>query len=173
MSTSFRVLCYHIGAKVTRASVEAHKLFWTANYAWNLQTDFYRWGIDGHTGQDYVCRIACPRARRLGRYVHCRGGRALMNSNFEQLQNNEERITVGVFRKMACQFNKLFQGLPTNLRPFFEYKEDDGGRINQPAYRMYPGRTYLVIVGVAPGQGLTNDDMDWTLFDGPPDHDGT
>lgn len=106
-----------------------------------------------------------------------RGNRFLTLGDWEELEKAVGLISDDVFHQLASRFGKIFTDrherpvLPEPLRPFFHYRIDETGQSSQPAYRMHPERTWLLVLGVAPGQGITDNDIDWTVFQTPPPPD--
>ena len=63
----------------------------------------------------------------------------------------------------------MTEDLPTVLRPFHYLEVPNGiGYITRPAYKMHPERTWFVIVGVDSTSQYSNADVDWTIFQTPP-----
>ncbi len=70
------------------------------------------------------------------------------------------------FHARAARFAKVTSGFS-----LFEYDENfDGRKCLQPAYRPNPDTQWLIIVGVDPESSFTNADIDWALFQNPPEH---
>ena len=159
---------HHNGQRKVYSVPKIWRLVWKCNYAWLRIPDFYRWSIEGHEDSAYVCVKVPPLPRRFGLLMHMRGSRAMTPSDYVQLEELDEDVTNSKFHQLASRFNKVFGDLPEHLRPFFYYRYDEPGSSPKPAYRMHPERDRLLVMGVAPGQGLTDDDIDWTLFLTPP-----
>jgi hypothetical protein len=169
-----KLRCYHNGRLVHLAVQAAWELFWACHYSWLTITDFYRWNIDGFSGQSRVRPKVSPAPRRLALKLHCRSsGRYLTIDDLEKLENAEDAISAQVFQARAARFNiPVFGdpekgGLPSQFRPFYHYLLTEDDRREVHAYCMYPDRECLVILNVVPGTG-TIDDVDWSRFESAP-----
>lgn len=158
--------CRHSGKRKTLTLEEAHRLFWECTFAWLLPTDLYRWEIQEYADLKYVYEHVRPADRRFALHLHTRGTRALTQNDLEELES--KRIDIRAFRQRAARFHKIFGDLPLKLRPFFDYQLDLPGQLPKPAYRMHPGRPWLVVVGVAAGSEVGEEEVDWSLFLNPP-----
>jgi hypothetical protein len=169
------LLAYHNGWRILLPIIEMWRLFWACNYAWLLPLDWYRWSVNGYEGSEYVCLRVTSLPRRFGLVMHKRGSRFLTLSDWEKIEKAVGLVSDDVFHQLAARFCRVFVAdrpeelvLPKPLRPFFHFRFDEAGGSSQPAYRMHPERTWLLLVGVAPGQGVTADDVNWGLFRSPP-----
>ena len=162
MVDTVKLDCFVKGARTCLCLPDAVRMFRESNYAWALPIDHYRWNVEGHSGAAYVCERVKPTPRRFGLYLHTRGTRALTLATLSELE--EKFINPRTFHGYAARFGKLFGDLPIELRPFFCYGVDGVGQHPAPAYRMRSSRSWLVIQGVAAGQGLEDDEVDWSPF---------
>ena len=144
---------------------DAVRAYWQANYAWAIPIDLYNWRIDGYAGSASVPKLVKPTPRRFGLYLHTRGTHALTIDTMSELEGR--RIESKTFQGYAARFNKLFGDMPNELRPFFCYGIDNFGQHAVLGYRMRSDRTWCVVNGVTVGQGVENDDVDWTPFQQP------
>jgi hypothetical protein len=172
------LLAYHNGRKIIGPLVKLWRLFWACHYGWLLPLDWYRWSIEGHESSEYVCLKATALPRRFGLVMHMRGKRFLTLGDWEQLEKAVGLVGDDAFHQMGSRFSRIFWVdrpehlvLPLSLRPFFHYRIEETGDRGQPAYRMHPDRTWLLVLGVAPGQDVTDDDIDWSVFQTPPPSD--
>ena len=169
--------CYKNGKYGIFATIEACKQFWACNYGWLCPSDLYRFSIEGYSGQNYVYKIIGKKAMRFGFLVHTQES-PLTVDEAEKLFKKDKELEVNTFISWASKFNRIFrepympEDLPTELRPFYYLEVPNGmGHITRPAYKMHPGRTSFVIVGVDTTSQYSNTDVDWTIFQTPPKHD--
>jgi hypothetical protein len=172
------LLAFHNGRKIIGTLVKMWRLFWACHYGWLLPVDWYHWAIEGHESSEYVCLKATALPRRFGLVMHMRGKRFLTLGDWEQLEKAVGLVSDDVFHQMGSRFSRIFWFdrpehlvLPLSLRPFFHYRIEETGDRGQPAYRMHPERTWLLVLGVAPGQDITDNDIDWSVFQTPPPPD--
>jgi len=154
--------CYDTGRRIRLPFDDAHRLFWDRQYAWLVPTDFYRWSIDGHAGQNNV-RVILPCARSFGLHLHTRSTKCFTLSALCALEDTF--LDPRNFNKRAARFGELFGDLPRSLRPFYYYKFVPPDGLPQPAYCMHPGRTWFVIMGAIGAQ--SDDGVDWAQFEDP------
>lgn len=154
--------CYDTGRRIQLPFEEAQQRFSDRQYAWLVPTDFYRWNIDGHAGQNNV-RVILPCARSFGLHLHTRSTKCFTLSALCALEDTI--LDPRALHKRAARFGELFGNLPRGLRPFFYYKFVPPGGLPQPAYCMHPDRTWFVIMGVVDTQA--GDDFDWWQFEHP------
>lgn len=166
---------YHNGRKIVQTIVKIWRLFWACQYGWLLPLDWYRWAIEGHEGSEYVSLKVTGLPRRFGLVMHTRGKRYLTLGDWENREKAIGLVSEDVFHQLGSRFSRIFFAdrlknlvLPESLRPFFHYRIDETCDRSQPAYRMHPERTWLLVLGVAPGQDIKDDDIDWSLFQAPP-----
>ena len=167
--------CYKNGKEDIFPAIEAHKRFWSYNYGWLCPLDLYRFSIEGYSGQNQIYKIVGKKALRFSFLIHTREG-PLIIDDAEKPLNNGEELEINTFISWASKFNRIFRKpyiakvLPTELRPFHYLEVPNGvGFITRPAYKMHPGRTSFIIVGVDPTSKYSNTDVDWTIFQTPPD----
>jgi hypothetical protein len=168
--------CYKNGKADIFPTNEAYKRFRDSNYGWLCPSDWYSFSIEGYSGQNYIYKIIGKKAMRFGFLVHAREG-PLTIDDAESLLNDGYELEVNTFISWASKFNRIFRKpyvskeLPMELRPFYYLEVPNGiGNITRPAYKMHPERTSFVIVGVDPTSQYSNTDVDWTIFQAPPDH---
>ncbi|HDY68191.1 MAG TPA: hypothetical protein ENH85_10400 [Candidatus Scalindua sp.] len=171
--------CYENGKHSIFSINEAYKKFWQCNYGWICLLDWYRFYIEGYSGQNNVYKIVGKKAMKFGFLGHTRK-EPLTIDDAEVLLNDGYELEVNTFVSWSCKFNKLFKEpyatkeLPKLLRPFYYLEVPNGiGDITRPAYKMHPERTSFVIIGVDPASPYSNADIDWTIFQTPPDQTET
>ena len=112
---------YLRGKYSLRPGAEVYLLFWKVTYAWLLALDLYRYEIEGYYDVVYVYleRVGIL-ARDFGLYLHTRTDRHLTLTDLRNLEQNPV-LSTQVLHRRACDFNKIFKGLPEHredLRPF-------------------------------------------------------
>ena len=169
--------CYKNGKGDVFPVNEAYKRFWDSNYGWLCPSDLYRFSIEGYSGQNYIYKIVGKKALRFSFLIHTREGPLIIDDTEKPLNNGNE-LEINTFISWASKFNRIFrepympEDLPTELRPFYYLEVPNGiGFITRPAYKLHPDRTSFVIVGVDTASQYSNTDVDWTIFQTPPNQD--
>jgi len=162
--------CYVDGGRRILSVAKAYIQFWIVQFAWLRPIDWYRCSIQGHRFGDYIDRFVQARPCFMLKLLHRRGRLALTAKDVVALDPKTTYLSDANLHSRAARFNNtLYAGLPEQLRPFehCEVYERDNRLVS--AYRLKPGVSIMMIVGVDPRSGLSNDAVDWTIFLTPPE----
>ncbi|MBN2560192.1 MAG: hypothetical protein JXQ75_04615 [Phycisphaerae bacterium] len=164
--TAIPLECHLDGEFEVLTFAAAHELVWKSDFAWVIRAGWYRLGWSGFE--------ATGDTRRKAELAGEQFGFALLTQTPLTITDFAKRgpITaddVEAFQGRAARFNRL---VPKQLRkraPLFEWCPviDRWGR-PEPAYRIVPGRTTLVVAGVDPDAGIDDGRVPWRRLQNPP-----
>jgi hypothetical protein len=158
--------CSMSGHLKTLTLEEAYVLFWEVSFGWLLLLDWFRTSFAESEKSGYVSKLAKFSGMDFGYKLLTRGALALaMNENC-MLDEHGYGPSRNTFAQDARRFAKLF---PKKARPYESTQVIDRDGYRQLAYRMIPGQKWLIVVGVDAESSFTNLDVDWTIFQTPPD----
>ena len=160
------VECNVNGRKNKTLSIEeAYSRFWEADFAWNKLTDEFRSGSGKNAKQGFMMDFAQPSGTYFALKMLTRGSLALAVNDSCMLDEDGFEPTKDVFTANACKFGRCFKG-----EKIFKavYIYDDKNR-RQLAYRVRPGKKWIIILGLVPGSNLTNEEIEWEIFQTAPD----
>lgn len=163
--------CYENCKRRILLQKEAHIKLWKCHYGWVAILNYYRWSIQGYTGQCDVFEKAQKVGMRFGYLLHTSQKQPVTIDDTEKLLNDGYEPEKGTFISWASKFNKIFKDadgqekLPSELWPFYYLEVPSGmGNITRPAYKMCPDRTSLVIVRVDPKSPYNDTQAQWSLL---------
>jgi len=169
MNDKYRFVCRKDGRKCILAFKEAWLLLWACNIGWIRVIEWMRYSIENHRVEFFLSQRKVPDAGRFfGAVLLSRGYRPLTIDRYCGLLERSG-MNGGLFNAHAARFNRAFNGLPADLRPFEFMRMMDDSRYGIPAYRLRPPMTCFIIEKVDPTCGLDPDDFeDWEAFRQPP-----
>ncbi len=159
------IICFHNGRRKILPLEEAYHLFWTAILGWVLLSDFFRAGFGKRAKKGRLSPIIQGDALKFVFNILTHGTLALNREDICLLDEHGEPPGPGLFAVWAYRFGKLFKG----PRPYEHVFFTDRHGHRQKGYRMKSGETWLVVVEVDPKSGFKNEDVDWTVFETPPE----
>ena len=158
------LLCFLDGRRKVLPFEEAYKLFWRVTFSWLLPLDWFRSGFRKSATDGYAGKIAQQPPMRFAFKMLTRGALALAINDSALLDEHGDSPSHGLLYAWAARFGKLFKG----PKPYEYMKVSDQYGRRQPAYRMKPGETWLIVIGVDPeNHECTDLDVDWELFQVP------
>ena len=159
------IQCYVNGYKKVLTLEETYALFWQVHFAWLLLLDWYRFTLDGSAKDGYVSKIAKFSGMGFGYKLLTKKALALAINDTCMLDEHGYAPTRNTFTQNARRFRLLF---PENACPYESTQVFDKDGDLQLAYRMKHIK-WLIVAGVDPNSKFTNEDVDWTIFQTPPD----
>ena len=158
--------CFHNGRKKILPVEEAHNLLWIVTLGWVMLSDFFRTGGGKQAKRGFLAKIVQGSAIKFAFNILTHGSLALAREDSCFADEHGDPPDRDLFAVWAYRFGKLFK---KGLRPYEHVAFTDPNGHRRFGYRMKPGETWLVIVEVDPDSGFGNEDVDWTLFETPPD----
>ena len=150
--------CYVDGYRRVEALDVVLQLCQAVNFAWVMRTDYFRAGFSKDATKGYVGKIAKEVGRRFAHALLMRGSLPLTIDDFP-LDEHGESISRNLFHCWAAKFGRLFSG----EKPYeFTTLLIDG---DVPAYRMMPGKRWLIVVDIDPECGVDPMGFDWRVFE--------
>jgi hypothetical protein len=159
---SVPTLCYINGQKKTLNLEEAYVLFWILPFAWLLPVDWFRY----HKITAYMRDVAKKSTKIFLMHLLNRGYLALTINDDCMRDKHGDPLSPNAFAAKAARLRKIFGDEEV---PFIyeDALQDNKGTVQ--AYRMSPGQTWIVVMSVEKNSEYTDADIDWTIFQTPPD----
>ena len=159
------VQCYLNGHLKLLPLQDAYALFWEVHFGWLVLLDWFRSGFGKNAKQGYMRKLVQKSGKIFGYNLLTRGLLPLAINDQCMIDEHDYPPSRNTFHARAARFARVADGFP-----LFEYDENvGGGKSLQPAYRPNPDVQWLILVGVDPASSFTNTDVDWKLFQTPPD----
>ena len=156
--------CYRNGSHVVLPLEEAYRLFWASRFGWVLKLDFFRSGFGESAMSGSVVKAVYSSGVKFVLALLGRGALSVAQNDSCLVDEHGEAPSPNQMAVWASRFRKLFAG----DKPYEFLREADERGICQPAYRMKPDETWLVVLGVEPDKGYSDIDVPWGIFRTPP-----
>ena len=154
--------CWHDGCRCVEPLNAVLQLFHEVDLAWVIRTDYFRSGFGKDAEGGYVGKIAKEAGRRFGHALLTRGSLPLTIDDTCFVNEHGDGPGRNLFHCWAAKFGRLFNGeKPYEYATLFI----DG---DVPAYRMKPGKQWLIVVDIDASCGVGPADFDWRVFGDPP-----
>ncbi len=159
------IVCFDNGRRTILPFEEVYRLFWLVTLGWVLLSDFVRTGFGKQARQGSISKVVYGSAIRFVFNLLTHGRLVLAREDICLLDEHDDPPSPQLFPVWAYRFGKLFNG----SRPCEHVSFTDPRGHRHCGYRMKPGQTWLVVVEVDPDSRFGNEDVDWTIFETPPD----
>jgi|GEM_PF-5488846 len=160
------IVCFHNGRRTILSSEEVYRLFWNVTLGWVLLSDFFRTGFGKQGKHGTISKVIHGSAIRFAFNILTHGSLVLAREDICLLDEHGDSPSQDIFPVWAHRFSKLFNG----FRPIKHVTFTDPQGHRHCGYRMKPDQTWLIVVGVDPDSSFGNEDIDWAIFETPPDH---
>lgn len=165
--------CYENGARALLDLPAAWRALWQVDFGWILPTDFYRWQWGGHHGRGQVLPITLKCGRKFG---FCLLTRTTPLTYWDMIEYDPDfdDALFNAFIARASRFNRLFPKEIRRSDPLLKYYPIlHPHQDSEPAYRLVPEKTTLVIAGVDQDSGSSAGPVDWRALENPPEAKAT
>ena len=159
---SLTTKCYIHGSLRTLPLIEAYVLFWEVPFAWLEPINWIRHGkLDS-----YVKDLMKPAIKYFAYNLLTRGYMPLTINSVCMLDEHGYAPSRNNFQSKAFRLKKIFgERLPFTHDHVFDDKKKFIS-----SYQMLPGSKWAIVVGIAPDSEIRTSEIDWTIFQIPPDN---